>query len=200
MNFVTLGSIADIQLGKMLSPNAKTGHSAFPYLRNLNVQWGRIDTVDLAHMDFSAREREKFSLRKGDLLICEGGEPGRCAVWQGTVPDCYYQKALHRVRPHEGVADSEFLYLWIRNQAEVGAFKDQNAKTTIAHLPLVRLEQLLVPELSVQRQRQVALELSAQLAVVEEARRAAQAQLDEIAQLPSRLLAQAFNLQQGAKT
>src|SRR4051794_40289628 len=109
MSFVPLINVADVQLGKMLSPKAKTGTHYFRYLRNTNVQWGRIDTSDLAQMDFSDHERKKFELRFGDLLVCEGGEPGRCAVWRNEIADCYYQKALHRVRPHQGKADPDFL-------------------------------------------------------------------------------------------
>ena len=192
MNLISLGSIAEIQLGKMLSPKSKTGVESYAYLRNQNVQWGRINLSDMAFMDFSERERQKFELRPGDLLVCEGGEPGRCAVWQSNLKDCFYQKALHRVRPHKGKADSEFLSLWIRHQAITGAFEDQNAKTTIAHLPLVRLEQLLVPDISENEQRRIAARLKAQLAAVEAARIAAKAQLAEIERLPARLLAQAF--------
>ena len=192
MNFVTLGSIADIQLGKMLSPKAKTGDSPQPYLRNQNVQWGRVDVSDVAVMDFSEREQEKFALKKGDLLICEGGEPGRCAVWQGEIEPCYYQKALHRLRPHAGIADAEFLSLWIRHQAYTGAFEDQNAKTTIAHLPLVRLEQLPVPDLNFAQQQQMAKALRERLAVVEEARRAAQAQTDEMDALRAAIYRESF--------
>lgn len=183
MSFVPLVSVADVQLGKMLSPKAKTGSSYYPYLRNTNVQWGRIDISDLAQMDFTEAERVKFELRFGDLLVCEGGEPGRCAVWRNDMPGCYYQKALHRVRPHEGKADSEFLSLWIWRQAITGAFEDQNAKTTIAHLPQVRLEQLLVPDLSITEQRRTAARLKAQLAGVEDARNAARAQAREVGKL-----------------
>ena len=150
-----------------------TGAAAFPYLRNQNVQWGRFDLRDMATMDFDRRERAKFSLRRGDLLLCEGGEPGRCAVWEEQISGCHYQKALHRIRPHEGIADSEFLSLWIRLQALTGAFDDQNAKTTIAHLPLVRLEYFQIPAMSIAEQRQVAVHLKAQLAEVEAARQAA---------------------------
>ncbi len=187
-----LGEIADIQLGKMLSPKAKTGTAAFPYLRNQNVQWGRFDLRDLATMDFDERERTKFSLRRGDLLLCEGGEPGRCAVWEAQIPDCYYQKALHRIRPHDGIADSEFLSLWIRLQAQTGAFEDQNAKTTIAHLPLVRLEQLGVPAVPINDQRRIVTRLKVQLAEADAIAHAAAAQLAEIERLPQRLLAKAF--------
>lgn len=193
MRFVSLRDIADIQLGKMLSPKAKTGTAAFPYLRNQNVQWGQFDLRDMAAMDFDEREREKFALRRGDLLLCEGGEPGRCAVWNEQIPGCYYQKALHRLRPHEGIADSEFLSLWIRLQAKAGTFEDQNAKTTIAHLPLVRLEQLQVPALPIIEQRRIAARLKAQLAEVDTARQAAQTQVRDAALLRQRLLRQTFD-------
>ena len=189
---VALKEIAHIQLGKMLSPEAKTGNESFVYLRNQNVQWGRFDLRDMATMDFDAREREKFALRKGDLLICEGGEPGRCAVWNGEIENCFYQKALHRLRPYPGAADTEFLALWLRFLANAGALGDQNAKTTIAHLPLTRLEQLQVPAISIDEQRRIAARLKAQLAEVDTARQAVRAQLRELDALPQRILAAAF--------
>ncbi|HSI10677.1 MAG TPA: restriction endonuclease subunit S [Chthoniobacter sp.] len=193
MNFVPLLSVADVQLGKMLSPKAKTGSSYYRYLRNTNVQWGRFDLSDLAQMDFSAVERAKFELRFGDLLVCEGGEPGRCAVWRDEAFGCYYQKALHRVRPHAGKADSEFLGLWIQHQAFTGAFEDQNSKTTIAHLPQIRLEQLLVPDVGAIEQRKIAARLKARLAEVETARKAVQAQVGDAELLHQRLLKQTFD-------
>ena len=75
-----LGELAEIQLGKMLDKTKHTTGRLMPYLRNVNVQWGRIDTHDLAEMYFEDDELEKFSLRPGDVLVCEGGEPGRAAV------------------------------------------------------------------------------------------------------------------------
>lgn len=192
MRLVPLRIVASIQLGKMLSPKAKTGTKSFPYLRNQNVQWGRFDLGDLAIMDFDARERVKFELQDGDLLVCEGGEPGRCAVWRGEVKNCYYQKAIHRVRPTRGTADSDFLAQWIRFQALAGTFDNQNAKTTIAHLPLVRLEQMLVPDLDFQLQRRIAARLKAQLAEVETARQAAHMQSDETDALSASIYREAF--------
>lgn len=200
MKFVPLARVADVQLGKMLSPKAKTGSHYYPYLRNTNVQWGRIAVTDIAQMDFTEAEREKFALRIGDLLVCEGGEPGRCAVWKNELPGCYYQKALHRVRPHEGKADAEFLSLWIRHQASTGAFKDQNAKTTIAHLPQVRLEQLQVPDLCHAEQLRIAARLSAQLTEVSAAGKAAEAQAEAISVLRDRMLADVFFAAKSAPT
>jgi type I restriction enzyme S subunit len=98
-----LGQVYETQLGKMLSQKAHTGQSPKPYLRNRNVQWGHIDLSELAYMDFNDREMKKFRLDKGDLLVCEGGFVGRAAIWIGELEECYYQKALHRVRPHDNV-------------------------------------------------------------------------------------------------
>ena len=194
MRYLQLGEIADIQLGKMLSPKAKTGKEPFPYLRNQNVQWDRFDLRDVAAMDFSERDRERFALRAGDLLICEGGEPGRCAVWEEQIAGCYYQKALHRVRPFEDVADPYFIALWIRHQALIGAFEDQNAKSTIAHLPLVRLQKLQVPEVDIVTQREIVRVTRERLAQVILAKEAAEKQLAEIQLLPQKILSAAFEM------
>ena len=91
-----LGDVFETQLGKMLSQKAHGGDAPRPYLRNKNVQWGSIDTSDMLQMDFSEREKAKFLLRSGDLLVCEGGAPGRSAIWNGTINECYYQKALSK--------------------------------------------------------------------------------------------------------
>ena len=192
MKMVPLGTLADVQLGKMLSPKSKTGQSPFPYLRNQDVQWGRINVTGLPTMDFSDKERAKFELRPGDLLVCEGGEPGRCAVWQGEIEHCYFQKALHRIRPNAGRIDTEFLMYCLRYQAATGAFEHQNAKTTIAHLPLTRLRQVLVPNISVGEQRRIVKRLKAQLTAAEDARVASTSQISDALKLSELLHRQAF--------
>jgi len=63
------------------------------------VQWDYVDTSELQLMDFDDRERQKFNLSVGDILVCEGGEVGRTCLWRGEVENCYYQKAIHRLRP-----------------------------------------------------------------------------------------------------
>lgn len=189
---VKLNNVAHIQLGKMLSPKSKTGVSSFPYLRNQNVQWGRIDLTNIAQMDFSEAEKLKFSLRDGDLLVCEGGEPGRCAIWRGERQNYFYQKALHRIRPQSDDLVPEYLMYWLWYQAQTGAFEDQNAKTTIAHLPVVRLEQLSLPLPDRDTQRRIAKSLSDRLAEVCAVQATISEQLKNIEILPSRLLAQTF--------
>jgi type I restriction enzyme S subunit len=129
---------ADVQLGKMLDTAKITGGSLRPYLRNTDVQWGKINISDLPLMDFEQDARKKFALRDGDLLVCEGGEIGRVAIWRNELEECFYQKALHRVRPTQGDAP-EFLYWSIAAATLSGAFAEGANTTTIAHLPAEKL-------------------------------------------------------------
>lgn len=103
-----VGDIADHCLGKMLDKRKNKGTPRH-YLRNLNVQWFDISTDDLQEMKFEEKEEERFSVKKGDLLICEGGYPGRAAIWEKDEP-IFFQKALHRVRFKEPLLNKWLLY------------------------------------------------------------------------------------------
>ncbi len=143
---IPIGELFETQLGKMLSQKAKIGDSPKVYLRNKNVQWGRINTEDLLQMDFDDREAEKFRLRKGDLLVCEGGEVGRAALWNGSIAECYYQKALHRLRPKTDRVTNEFMVHWMMFAFLLtNTYGVTGTRTTIAHLPEIKLKPLLVP-------------------------------------------------------
>jgi type I restriction enzyme S subunit len=135
----------ETKLGKMLDARQQTGLDKRSYLRNANVQWFRVDLFDLLEMDFDSDARKKFSLQKGDLLICEGGDPGRAAIWQGELEDIYFQKALHRGRPTLNVANSEYLVwlLWFLSQN--GALGDHVTAATIAHLTGEKLKAMPIP-------------------------------------------------------
>jgi type I restriction enzyme S subunit len=145
----------------MLSAKARNG-AGRPYLRNKNVQWGRIDVDDLLHMDFSDEEFERFRLHEGDLLVCEGGEVGRAAIWRAPIAECGYQKALHRVRPFGGVAPEFLLYL-MRYYADTRLFERYVTGSTIDHLPQEDLRQLPVPLPPLAEQRRIVAAIEEQL-------------------------------------
>ena len=145
---VRLGEIYVVQLGKMLSPKARQGKNPRPYLTNRNVRWGKFDLSDLPTMDFDRREIEKFQLRPGDLLVCEGGDTGRAAVWLGEIADCYYQKALHRLRPIDENAISEFMLAVLMSYATKGILLEHSEKTSISHLTRERLLRMRIPHSS----------------------------------------------------
>ena len=102
-------------LGKMLDSSRITGDNLVPYLRNIDVQWDRINVDDLPAMDISPKEYDRYTVQGGDLLVCEGGEMGRCALWADDLPRCGVQKALHRLRPRSARRDlARFLYYALR--------------------------------------------------------------------------------------
>ena len=121
-------------LGKMLNAKRIVGEHLVPYLRNVDVQWDRINVSDLPRMDIYPHEIPRYTLRSGDLLVCEGGEIGRCAIWQEEMTPCGFQKALHRLRPWKNDRDRpRFLSLALRVAVTRGAFNDGH-ESTIGHL------------------------------------------------------------------
>ena len=126
----------EVQLGKMLDTSRTTGEHLRPYLRVYDVQWGAINIDDLPTMDFDKGDRMKFSLVSGDLLVNEGGSyVGRSAIWNGELEECYYQKALHRLRPYSIERDStEFFSYVMWFATTLGVFVAGGNQTTIDHL------------------------------------------------------------------
>lgn len=138
-SLISIGTAFDIQLGKMLNQDAKTGKSSFPYVGNRSVQWNRIDLDALEEMDFSPTEREKFSLKNGDLLVCEGGDVGRTAIWDCPLENCYYQKAIHRLRPKGNQVKPRFMLRFMWHAKSTGHFDNYTSQTSIAHLTQEKL-------------------------------------------------------------
>lgn len=104
-------------------------------------------------MDFDEDDQIEFALQNGDLLVCEGGEIGRCAVWHDEIQPCFFQKALHRIRCDRSIILPDYLAWWFKYNCEHGGFSAiEGAKATIAHLPGAKLKNLTVsvPPVSVQ--------------------------------------------------
>lgn len=137
------GSFGQCRLGKMLDKKKQSGDFQRPYLRNVNVQWDRIDTDDLLTMDFHPSEQATFLVRQGDVLICEGGEIGRAAVWSNQMQECYYQKALHKLTPDKSIVRADFVVWLLWHLARKNAF-GTSGHATIAHLTGVQLKGLSV--------------------------------------------------------
>lgn len=137
--------ICESRLGKMLDAKQQTGSHCRLYLRNANVYWDRLALGDLLQMDFDEEERREFRLRPGDVLICEGGEVGRAAIWNGELAECYYQKALHRARPFPRTSVSEFIVYLLWELAKRGKLREAASGATFSHLTGVKLKALRVP-------------------------------------------------------
>ena len=149
--------ITTSRLGKMLDAKQQTGMCQYPYLANFNVQWFRFELDSLNKMDFDEAERIEFELRDGDLLVCEGGEIGRCAVWHNEIQPCYFQKALHRVRCKKEIVMPDYLAWWFKYNCDNKGFAAiEGAKATISHLPGAKLKSLLVAVPPIEQQKQFA--------------------------------------------
>ena len=139
----TVGAEFSIQLGKMLDAEKNVGVPK-PFLGNRAVHWGRIDLAAIGEIKLTPSDLQRLRLRDGDLLVCEGGEIGRAAVWQQPIEECYYQKALHRLRPISGYNVQLMLNI-LQRLASTGFLLNFVTQTSIAHLPKEKLETVPIP-------------------------------------------------------
>ncbi|KXS45005.1 MAG: type I restriction enzyme, S subunit [Methanohalophilus sp. T328-1] len=147
-----LKQIGKIVLGKMLTPKDKGGYNKKNYLRAKNIRWGKVDVNDVKEMWFSDNEINQYRLYANDLLVSEGGEVGRTAIWLDELDECYIQNSVHKVTlkdPHNPIY---FLYQFI-SQGKIGYFDSIVNRVSIAHLTRERLKEVpfLVPPLQEQQ-------------------------------------------------
>jgi type I restriction enzyme S subunit len=140
----TVGDEFHVQLGKMLDSEKNVG-TLKPFLGNRAVQWGRIDVSDIGQIRMSSSDLQRYRLENGDLLVCEGGEVGRSAIWRGQLDECYYQKALHRLRAKRGYSQ-EFMAAVLEQFAKGGKLQNYVTQTSIAHLPKEKFVGLPIPK------------------------------------------------------
>ncbi len=156
MNWVLtpLGEVSTSRLGKMLDKKKIHGGDLRYYIQNRNVHWEKFKLENLEQMDFDEKEQKEFELIEGDVLVCEGGEVGRAAVWEGDKTNCYFQKALHRVRVDKDKLVPVFLVKWLRETARLTSFRGYVTSVTIPHLTGVKLKsmKIVVPPIDLQNQ------------------------------------------------
>jgi type I restriction enzyme, S subunit len=135
----------EVQLGKMLRTEPSSERDTLePYLRAANVQWSGVSAEDINVMWFSPDEKVTYRLERGDLVVSEGGDVGRSAIWDAPIPDCYIQNAVHRVRANPS-AYTKFLYHVLYAIKQSGHFDVICSKATIAHLTQEKLQEVPVP-------------------------------------------------------
>lgn len=180
--------IANTRLGKMLDQKKQSAEAPLPYLGNANVQWFRFDLRNVPRMTFSDKERSILQLAPGDVLICEGGEPGRSAVWTGELEECYFQKAIHRARVDQRKVLPQFVAHCLFNLVIGGGLKDHVTVATIAHLTGEKLATLpfLLPPIDLQHRFETRVE------AIQRAKAAHQSAMTKFDELFTALQARAF--------
>jgi type I restriction enzyme S subunit len=184
-------TVSDVCLGKMLD-KAKNKGTLMPYLRNINVRWGDFDLDELVEMRFEEHEEERYGVKYGDLIICEGGEPGRAAIWKEQLPNMKIQKALHRVRFIENLISTRFVMYFLFYSVSSGHINQFFTGTTIKHLTGQRLADLTVPILSFEEQEQIVQEIESRLSICDQLEATIVENLQKAEALRQSILKQAF--------
>ncbi len=176
-----------------MSPQRREGISPYPFLRTLNVLWGHVDLSVLDEMDFTDEEVAKLSLKHGDLLVCEGGEVGRTAIWKGGLEGCLHQNHIHRLRRLNGSVVPDFYMYWMQAAFQIfGSYSGQESNTTIPNLSGSRLRSFEVPLPPVEEQQRIASEFREEIAQAEKLKAAIEKQLEAINALHQAILRKAF--------
>nr|WP_218947503.1 MULTISPECIES: restriction endonuclease subunit S [unclassified Acinetobacter] len=153
----SVGEVSESKLGKMLDKKKQSSEKdQYKYLRNANVKWFKFDLSDLLEMEFNEKDRKNCELKFGDILVCEGGEPGRAAIWKNDLENCFFQKALHRVRLNTAQILPEYFVWLFWFYAKNGGFDDHITVATIAHLTGIKMKamQIPIPPISLQEEFQ----------------------------------------------
>ncbi len=148
--------IAETALGKTKSPHKDKG-SPLKYLCSINVYWDEIRLNTVKEMPFNEQEKVKYAVRKGDLLICEGGECGRAAIWDKD-EETLYQNALHRVRFYKGI-DARFFMHCLFFYKNTNLLDEHIKGETIKHLVQNELDSIVFPLPPLAEQKRIVAKL-----------------------------------------
>ena len=97
--------------GKAQNSSGSTNGTIRRFITTSNLYWGEFDFTKVKEMPFTDAELERCTVKKGDLLVCEGGDCGRSAVWDYDEEVCI-QNHVHRLRPYRDVNIYYFYYLF----------------------------------------------------------------------------------------
>lgn len=165
----------DFSTGVRRTPDRASGPHMTPYLRSANVGYGTLDLTDVMEMNYDPAERDKFGLRYGDVVVSEGSASanavGMPAMWRDELPaPVCTQMTLLRLRALEGVCIPEFVFHWSMWAYESRAFLDIAGGTNIKHISAKRSKGMAVRLPSLDRQREIAVELDAMESALEATR------------------------------
>jgi type I restriction enzyme S subunit len=147
-----IGFFYNIQLGKMLQPNQLKSTDTFKqYLCAANIDENGLNFDTIKEMWIPIQDKDTYLLKKGDLLVVEGGDVGLSAIFNGEIEDCYFQNALHRVRNKKN-ASNEYLLNWLLFLKNIGYIDLICNKATIAHFTKEKFVNTLIvlPPLNIQ--------------------------------------------------
>ena len=160
-----MGEIGVSELGKTLNSNKDTGELT-PYLCSINIHWTCINLEEVKKTRFTKEEQRKYILLKNDLLVCEGGDIGRCFVWNFPIP-MYYQNALHRIRFYNEINPFFFKFA-IEYYKNIHILDKYSKGVTIKHLTKTALHSICFPLPPLLEQHRIVEKIEELLALVDD--------------------------------
>ena len=109
-SWVRLGELFQHNTGKALN-SSNTSGTKMQYITTSNMYWDRFELTHLKEMVFTDSEVVKCTVKKGDLLVCEGGDIGRSAIWCFDYP-MRIQNHIHRLRPYTTISVKFYYYIF----------------------------------------------------------------------------------------
>jgi len=190
--WASVDQVGEVFLGKMLDKAKHQTGAKLPYLRNISVRWDNIETHDLPEMYFEEDELERYGLAAGDVLVCEGGEPGRAAVCGKVHEELKYQKALHRVRLFK-LYEPELLMFYLEQAAKSGMLERYFTGSTIKHITKESFIALPIPLPPIDEQTEIVGQLKSAIQGAQEQDAAITHSLTQTAAQRKNILKSAFS-------
>lgn len=134
--------VCEITLGKMVTQHNIIGNNTLEnYLCAANIKWNGINTEVSKQMYFSKSEKEQYLLKKGDVLVMEGGMAGTSAIYNGEFEPCYIQNSVLRCRSKVSNFVIKYLYYWLYLSYHSGYMDCVCNKATIQHFTKEKLSE-----------------------------------------------------------
>ena len=161
--FSTIGDLFQHNTGKALNGKERDGDN-LRYITTSNLYWDRFDLTEIRTMPFTEVEKEKCRATKGDLLVCEGGDIGRAAIWPYDY-DVMIQNHIHRLRPKTNLSVRFFYYIFLlyKQQGLIGG-----KGIAILGLSSRELDRMVVPVPPVEEQHRIVAGIKTLFTVLEE--------------------------------
>ena len=169
--------------GKALNAS-KTDGVSLTYITTSNVYWNSFELDNLKIMPFTDSEIEKCTVKKGDLLVCEGGDIGRAAIWQFE-NEIRIQNHLHRLRPYDRIYTKFYYYIMYLYKAN-GRINGNGIG--LQGLSSNALHNIIVPVPPVEEQKRIVDNIDSVLSLIEQIESHKQSLSSQIDNIKSKIL------------
>ena len=182
-SWCNLGLLFNHNTGKALN-SANSDGKVLTYITTSNVYWDKFELKDLKTMPFTENEIDKCTVTKGDLLVCEGGDIGRSAIWNFD-EEIRIQNHLHRLRPYDRICTKFYYYIMYLYKANG---KINGNGIGLQGLSSNALHKIIVPVPPIEEQKRIVDNITSVLSLIEQIESQKQSLSSQIDNIKSKIL------------